>query len=208
MIAVNQNIQDLRIPFRNNKKSCVEINAFTVFCVCSSNYKKILLINPFDSPFYELSKLLIFASFIDFLPSLSLQLHTGRKRVCKRISPVRFSSFKSRYMKWHFIPWNPGSTRQRLENGDHKKNQIWRISKEDPSFLRKILSTLYVEYYWFVSSDFPFVGEFFLSVVNIRRHFDWKCHRQPLLVTHLWRILLSWLQFYAVEQANCKKLQR
>ena len=99
MIAVNQNIQDLRIPFRNNKKSCVEINAFTVFCVCSSNYKKILLINPFDSPFYELSKLLIFASFIDFLPSLSLQLHTGRKRVCKTISPVRFSSFKSRYMK-------------------------------------------------------------------------------------------------------------
>ena len=79
-------------------KSCVEINAFTVFCVCSSNYKKILLINPFDSPFYELLPLLIFASFIDFLPSLSLQLHTGRKRGCKRISHVRFSSFKSGYM--------------------------------------------------------------------------------------------------------------
>lgn len=124
------------------------------------------------------------------------------------IFPVRFSSFKSRYMKWHFIPWNPGSTRQILENGDHKKNQIWRISKQHPSFLRKMLSTLYVEYYWFVSSDFLFVGEFFLSMVNIRRHFDWKCHRQLLLVTHLWKILLSWLQFYAVEQANCKKLPR
>lgn len=61
MIAVKQSIQDLRMPFRNNKKSCAEINAFTVFYVCSSNYKKILLINPFDSPFYELSKLLIFA---------------------------------------------------------------------------------------------------------------------------------------------------
>ena len=100
MIAVKQNIQDLRMPFRNNKKSCVEINAFTVFCVCSSNYrKKVLLTNPFYSPFYELLTLLIFASFIDFLPLLSLQLHTGRKRGCKRISPVRFSSFKSRYMK-------------------------------------------------------------------------------------------------------------
>ena len=86
------------MPLRNNKKSCVEYNAFTVFCVCSSNYKKILLIIPFDSPFYELLPLLIFASFIDFLPSLSLQLHTGRKRGCKRISHVRFSSFKSGYM--------------------------------------------------------------------------------------------------------------
>ena len=123
--------------------------------------KKVLLTNPFDSPFYELLTLLIFASFIDFLPLLSLQLHTGRKRGCKRISPVRFSSFKSRYMKWHFIPWNPGSTRQRLENGDLKRNQIWRISKQHPSFLRKMLSTLHVEYYWFVSSDFPFVGECF-----------------------------------------------
>ena len=78
-----------------------------------------------------------------------------------RISHVRFSSFKSGYMSWPFIPWNPGSTRQILENGDHRKNQIWRISKQHPSFLRKMLSTLYVEYYWFVSSDFPFVGEFF-----------------------------------------------
>ena len=129
------------------------------------------------------------------------------KRGVNWIFPVRFPSFKSRYMKWHFIPWNPGSTRQRLENGDQKKNQIWRISKQHPSFLRKMLSTLHVEYYWFVSSDFPFVGEFFLSMVNIRRHFDWKCHRQ-LLVTHLWKILLSWLQFYAVERANCKKLPR
>ena len=60
--------------------------------------KKILLIIPFDSPFYELLPLLIFASFIDFLPSLSLQLHTGRKRGCERISHVRFSSFKSGYM--------------------------------------------------------------------------------------------------------------
>ena len=51
MTAAKQNIQDLRIPLRNNKKSCVEYNAFTVFCVCSSNYKKILLIIPFDSPF-------------------------------------------------------------------------------------------------------------------------------------------------------------
>ena len=83
MTAAKQNIQDLRMPFRNNKKSCVEINVFTVFCVCSSNYKKILLINPFDSPFYELLPLLIFASFIDFLPSLSLQLHTCRKKRCK-----------------------------------------------------------------------------------------------------------------------------
>ena len=77
MTAAKQNIQDLRMPLRNNKKSCVEYNAFTVFCVCSSNYKKILLIIPFDSPFYELLPLLIFASFIDFLPSLSLQLRTG-----------------------------------------------------------------------------------------------------------------------------------
>lgn len=77
MTAAKQNIQDLRMPFRNKKKSCVEFNAFTVFCVCSSNYKKILLIIPFDSPFYELLPLLTFASFIDFLPSLSLQLHTG-----------------------------------------------------------------------------------------------------------------------------------
>ena len=51
MTAAKQNIQDLRMPLRNNKKSCVEYNAFTVFCVCSSNYKKILLIIPFDSPF-------------------------------------------------------------------------------------------------------------------------------------------------------------
>lgn len=78
MTAVKQNIQDLRMPFRNNRKKLRGNQRFhTVFCVCSSNYKKILLINPFDSPFYELLPLLIFASFIDFLPSLSLQLHTG-----------------------------------------------------------------------------------------------------------------------------------
>ena len=56
--------------------------------------KKILLTNPFDSPFYELSKLLIFASFIDFLPSLSLQLHTGRKRSLPWDFPV------SRVVTW------------------------------------------------------------------------------------------------------------
>ena len=52
------------------------------------------------------------------------------------------------------------------------------------------------------------LASFFLSMVNTGRHFDWKCHRQLLCVTHLWKILLSWLQFYAVERAICKKLQR
>lgn len=157
--------------------------------------------NSYRSLYLLLSSIFFHRFLYNFTP-------VGTEKGVQKNLSREISSFKSGYMKWHFIPWNPGFTRQRLENGDHKKNQIWRISKQHPSFLRKMLSTLYVEYYWFVSSDFPFVGEFFLSVVNTRRHFDWKCHRQPLLVTHLWRILLSWLQFYAVEQANCKRLQR
>ena len=186
MTAAKQNIQDLRMPFRNNKKSCVEINAYTVFCVCSSNYKKILLINPFDSPFYELSKLLIFASFIDFLPSLSLQIHTGRKRGCRRISPVRFSSFKSSYMKWHntsflgtqTLPakdWKMATTRG-TKYGVFRNNILLSYER---------CCRRYMSNYWFVSPDFPLVGEFFLSMVNTGRHFDWKCHRQLLRVTHL-----------------------
>ena len=40
MTAAKQNIQDLRMPFRNKKKSCVEFNAFTVFCVAPVIIKK------------------------------------------------------------------------------------------------------------------------------------------------------------------------
>ena len=127
----------------------------------------------------------------------------------KRISPVRFSGFKNGYMKWHFIPWHPGSTRQRLENGDHWRGTKYGVFRNNillsyERCCRRYMSNI------IDSSALIFLSlvSFFLSMVNIRRHFDWKCHRQLLRVTHLWKILLSWLQFYAVERANCKKLQR
>ena len=208
MIAVNQNIQDLRIPFRNNKKSCVEINAFTVFCVCSSNYKKILPINPFDSPFYELSKLLIFASFIDFLPSLSLQLHTGSigKGGAKEsltwdfqfqesLHEVTLHSLEPRLYPAKIGKWRP----QEEPNMAYFERRSFFPTKDIVDVICRIL---------LIRQLWSFRWRVFLSLVNIGRHFDWKCHRQLLLVTHLWKILLSWLQFYAVERANCKKLQR
>ena len=189
------------------RKSYVEINAFTVFCVCSSNYKKILLINPFDSPFYELLPLLIFASFIDFLPSLSLQLHTGRKKRCKlNLSREIFQFQESLHevtlhsLEPRLYPANIGKWRSQEEpNMAYFETTSFFPTKDVVDVICRILL---IRQLWF-----SFRWRVFLSMVNIRRHFDWKCHRQ-LLVTHLWKILLSWLQFYAVERANCKKLQR
>ena len=208
MTAAKQSIQDLRMPFRNKKKSCVEFNAFTVFCVCSSNYKKILLIIPFDSPFYELLPLLTFASFIDFLPSLSLQLHTGSigKGGAKESLTWDFQFQESLHevtlhsLEPRLYPANIGKWRSQEEpNMAYFETTSFFPTKDVVDVICRILL---IRQLWF-----SFRWRVFLSMVNIRRHFDWKCHRQ-LLVTHLWKILLSWLQFYAVERANCKKLPR
>lgn len=198
MTAAKQNIQDLRMPFRNMKKSCVEINAFTVFCVCSSNYsKKILLTNPFDSPFYELLTLLIFASFFDFLPSLSLKESLPWEFPVSRVVTWRDTSF----LGTQALPgkdWKMATTKG-TKYGVFRNNILLSYERCCRRYMSNIIDSS--------ALIFLSLASFFLSMVNVRRHFDWKCHRQ-LLVTHLWKILLSWLQFYAVERANCKKLQR
>lgn len=93
MIAAKQYIQDVRM--RNLRR---KVTLSPCFEFASVIIKKILLTNPFDSPFYELLTLLIFASCIDFPPTLSLP--AGKGGADKRILPVRSSSFKSRYMKF------------------------------------------------------------------------------------------------------------
>ena len=163
MTAAKQNIQDLRMPFRNKKKSCVEFNAFTVFCVCSSNHKKILLIIPFDSPFYELLPLLTFASFIDFLPSLSLQLHTGRKRGCKRISHVRFPV--SRVVTWsdtsflgtQALPgkdWKMATTR-RTKYGVFRNNTLLSYERCCRRYMSNIIDSSALIFLSLASSFYP-----------------------------------------------------
>lgn len=205
MIAAKQYIQDVRM--RNLRR---KVTLSPCFEFASVIIKKILLTNPFDSPFYELLTLLIFASCIDFPPTLSLP--AGKGGADKRILPVRSSSFKSRYMKFTWgdtlflgtqaLPgkgWKMATT-SRTKYGVFRNNIL--LSYE--SCCRRYMSNI------IDSSALIFLSLasfFFLSMVNITRHFDWKCHRQ-LLVTHLWKILLSWLQFYEVERANSKKLQR
>ena len=162
MTAAKQNIQDLRMPFRNNKKSCVEINAFTVFCVCSSNYKKILLINPFDSPFYELLPLLIFASFIDFLPSLSLQLHTCRKKRCKLNLSREIFQFQESWSDTSFLgtqalpgkDWKMATTR-RTKYGVFRNNILLSYERCCRRYMSNIIDSSALIFLSLASSFYP-----------------------------------------------------